>query len=130
VTGASALFTQDVEDDATPQPTVEKSPPFGGAASEGLVRQTYAAMAYMLDRAPTDHSVIAAVARMTVSLEKKGFGQTPFYFPYAAAAGICSVATELKELREGKPAEAGEDDPAGETAEERAERIVAEGAPA
>lgn len=100
--------------------------PFGPATSEKLLKQTHNAIAYMLGCPPGDNAVIAALARLTVLLEKPdgggGFNSTPVYTPFAAAAAICAVATELKEQRE-----AHEGDPAQETDEERAERILAEG---
>ena len=131
VTGASALFTQDIEDQAVAavEAQTTTAPPFGTATGDGLLKQTYAAIAYILGRSgPTDHSVVSAVARMTVSLEKTGFGDAVFYFPFASAVGICAVATELKEIREGAAAKPGSDSPDGETNEERAERVIAEGA--
>jgi hypothetical protein len=121
VTGASAIFTQDLEDGAPPETTSAPAlPPFGEPASDGLRAQTHNAISYLLGCGPTDRAVIASVARMTVTLEKVGFGASKFYFPFASAAAICAVATELKEQREGT----------GETAEERAERIIAEEAQA
>jgi hypothetical protein len=103
VTGASALFTQDVADDEKPEPESVEGPPFGTGTADTFLKQTHGAIAYVLAVPPDDPAIAAALERVKASLGKVGFGNTQPYLPFAAAAGICGLASELKARREPAP---------------------------
>jgi hypothetical protein len=126
VTGASALFTQDVEDTQQPERTAESTPAvgpaYGKAAEEKQVASTRAALGFLLGCEPAAN----AVGLILNDLEKRAGG----YLPHLPLAAIALAAKAVRD-RQAPAEEPGEGDPAGETEEDRreredAERIVAE----
>jgi hypothetical protein len=122
VTGASALFTQDVED--TPQAAETPKQAYGDAATSEQMGQATRAAAYALGLELTD----PRVGRLIEAVCKHGD-----YYPAIATRCIGLLAKTLKELRAERDAqrEAQGETPAvgdseGETDEERAERLIAE----
>ena len=129
VTGASALFTQDVEDAAvaTAETVPAAGPPYGKPAETAQVEFTRNAIAYLLnpDGADRKEGILPAsnaVGLILNQIEQAADG----YLPHFALASITRVAVAVKPRR--AQATPGESDPAGETDEERAERILEENA--
>jgi hypothetical protein len=112
------------EEMPTPLPAAPAAgPPFGEPVNDTFLKQTRNAVAYLFKCDADDMAVTDALTRVMVTLEKKGWDGAAPYVPFASAAGIAAVATEMK-IREQAPP--GEGDPTAETAEERKEREDAE----
>ena len=130
VTGASAIFTQDVEDSAVAAdetPPASAGPPYGEEASSAVAASARQAIAWML-AAPVNSE---QVTTLLDQVEKRAGG----YLPAIAALGIGHVAAAAREARkrrettpagEGDTQQPGEGDPARETAEDKREREDAE----
>ena len=100
VTGASALFTQDVEAGDAPAaeaapPAADPARPVGEAASDEKVKQAFRAMAFLLNLEPTDKRTIKCVDVCC----RIGKGDDAHY-PLALTRCIGLFAKELKKMRE------------------------------
>lgn len=128
VTGASALFTQDVEDAATAaaERTATSGPLYGPAPNDQQLKQTRLAIAYVLQVEEGDQAVTDVLVALRAVTDTDPERQ---YIPYIGARGITTLATAVKQQREPeepRPQEAGDGDPAQETPEEKEERERAE----
>lgn len=113
-------------DSGSPSPAAVAGPPFGPTVSDIYLKQTRNAIAYTFSCDADSPVVSAALTRVMGSLAKYGFGSSAPYIPFAAAAGIAAVATELKAIRAQPTAQPGAGDPTEETLEEREQREHAE----
>lgn len=93
VTGASALFTQDLDDSAVPAPPEpENRAPFGPAAPTQTVTRTRNAVKYLLndDSMRTDKVLGALLERVAKD------GKAGEYYPVIVCKAIGLIASELK----------------------------------
>lgn len=120
VTGASALFTQDVEDAATAAAERQADgPKFGPPVSDEQLANTRAAIGYLFDpEDPVDASSNTIGVVLNAIQEAAGG-----YLPHFAMSTVVRVASAVKQRRTAGPAsEPGDGDPVAETEEEREER--------
>jgi hypothetical protein len=117
VTGASAIFTQDVEDSAVAEAEARPAagPPFGEAASPEVATSARKAIAWMLDE-PVNG---LGVTKVMAEIENRAGG----YLPMIAARAVGHAAAAARAKAE-PAAPAGSPDE--ETPEERKEREDAE----
>jgi hypothetical protein len=108
VTGASALFTQDMEDAAVAR--AETQPAYGKPAEEAQIESARNAIAYLAGVEPDSN----LVGLLLNQIEQAAGG----YLPHFPLAQVARVALAVRNRREA--------DPALETNEERAERERAE----
>jgi hypothetical protein len=110
VTGASALFTQDIEDQAQPSvtPAAEQGPPFGAPASRNQEISARRAIAFLLGLENQDD------ARVTDSLQAVA-ASSGDYLPAIVTHGIGHIAKRAKEVHDEMVAtQPSENDPASE----------------
>lgn len=105
VTGASALFTQDVEEGQPPPDDAKQAPsgpPWGPEADEKMADRGRRALAYLLDTGdgPDQDSAAEVVAELV-----EGNG----YFPAATAGALFVAASKLKALLDARNAAAATD---------------------
>lgn len=96
VTGASALFTQDVEDFSTPAPEPQNTAPFGPAAIGNTISRTSNAITYLLEG--DNDATSKVVAELLAKVAKEG--KAGEYVPLIVARTIGLIASELKKKRE------------------------------
>ncbi len=108
-TSASALFTQDLDDQVEGEPATESSPPFGPEADAALGDQACRVLGYLLSLPPDDDAVQAILLK--IKQEAGG------YYPKAALRALvwagASVKAQAEEATAPQPrghAEAGEVD--------------------
>ena len=110
VTGASALFTQDIEDSTAPAAEAAR-PPFGPPASAEVATSARKAVAWSLGDAAVNSE---SVSKVLGSIERRAGG----YMPDIAARAIGHVAAAARTNRETRAA----GEVIDETPEEREER--------
>lgn len=93
VTGASALFTQDVEDIVRTEGAVPAGPPYGPASDADQQRQARRALAYLLDLNNPDDARVYDVIRAII----KDAGD---YAPHIAIRAIGHAAKQAKAVRD------------------------------
>lgn len=93
VTGASALFTQDMDAEAVPEPPPENRAPFGPAAGTGIENQTRNAINYVLNNETGRADLLLGRIMEYVGKEGKQ-GQ---YLPAVVARALCWLAADQKE---------------------------------
>jgi hypothetical protein len=96
VTGASALFTQDIEDSVVSSQPEQSPEPYGAVAQGGLLKQTQTAIGFLLGCGENEPQVKAVLGK--VSKDTEG------YLPWVACRAICHTAGAVLDAQKAREA--------------------------